>query len=286
MGSHPAMRIHNAGLSIQPHMSGPQNPAYPQIDVIPPSASTYRGVNSPFTNYGDEAPLVGNATKQEIKLFRNSSLVRSLSRRLSRKDKQKAGTPPLPSQQIAGGQNQSGEQSAGRLINMISSAMQGPPNDRDAQYSMLNAMDQPDRPQTPFSFVGGKDENDAFEMVDLREKGSLSSHESLKEEPEEEFTVTKIDGNSSAIPQDTIDVIPRAKSAGPTGVQLSVPDDAQRVPITRFKSLRSGVSRMNSNISRSTSLKRLGSLKTVHHNWYRDDMAIEGAMGENAVAAF
>lgn len=277
MANHPAMRIQSAGLSIRPNMPA-NNPVYPQIDVIPPSASTYKPVNSPFSTYGDDSPLVGKATKQEFKLFRHSSLARSLSRRLSRKDK--TATSPLPSQQLQ--KNQSGEQSAGRLINMISSAMQAPPSDRDAQYAKLGGGDEPDRPQTPFSFVGGEDERDAFEMVDLRDQGSVSGH-SYEEVTEPEITVTRSEGDYSGIQQDTIDVIPRPKSTEPR--QYLTVDEADRPQITRFKSLRQGVSRMNS-ISRTTSLKRLGSLKTVHHNWYRDDMAIEGASGDNFVPVY
>lgn len=289
MSSHPAMRVHQAGLSIQPRTTG-SRAAYPQIDVIPPSASTYRPVNSPFTNYGDESPLVGKATKKEVSLFRNSSLVRSLSRRLSRKDKSQAAPAPLPSQQLAADENRSGEQSAGRLISMISSAMEGSPNDRDTQYLRLGGeLDQPDRPQSPFSFVGGKDEEDAFELVDLRDRASTSDHDSLQVVMEKEEPITGPEAEYSAGQQDTIDVVPRPKSAEPRSKLLAVPDAESRPAITRFKSLRSGVSRMNStvsNISRSSSLKRLGSLKTVHHNWYRNDMSIEGAMGDNVVPAF
>ncbi|KIX09736.1 uncharacterized protein Z518_00817 [Rhinocladiella mackenziei CBS 650.93] len=282
MAHRPAMKMHSARLSIHPNVAGTHNPVYPQIDVIPPSASSYKHVSSPFTSYGeDDSPLVAKATKQEFKVFRNSSLARSLSRHLSKKDK--GVVAPLPSQQLAADENQSGEQSAGRLINMISSAMQGPLSDRDAQYSRLEVGDQSDRPQTPFSFVGGKDDQDMFEMVDLRERES--EDDSLKEVVGREVSATRSDGDYSAIPQDTIDVIPRPKSTEPRGQFLSVQDAEQRPPITRFKSLRNGVSRMNS-ISRSTSLKRLGSLKTVHHNWYRDDMAIEGATGDNVVPVY
>lgn len=280
----PAIRPYQAGLSIEPHVVQPQNPVYPQIDVIPPSASTYRPANSAFSQYGDESPLVGKATKQEFKLFRNSSLARSLSRRLSRKDR--TVSAPLPSQQLAGGEHPSGEQSAGRLINMISSAMQASPHDHDTKYSRLSLAEQGDRPTTPFSFVGGKDEQDAFEMVDLRDRHSFSDQGSLEGALEADMPTTLSERDISAIQQDTIDVIPRSKSAEPRGQHLSVEDSGQRPQITRFKSLRSGVSRMNSTVSRSTSLKRLGSLKTVHHNWYRNDMVLEGATGDNVVAAF
>jgi hypothetical protein len=264
------------GLSIQPNAPA-NNAAYPKIDVIPPSATTSRNVNSPFSTYSDDSPLVSNATKQEFKLFRNSSLVRSLSRRLSRKDKNPAPAAPLPSQKLA---RQSGEQSAGNLINMISTAMQGPVGERDGQYAML----EENRPETPFSFVGGKDERDGFEMVDLHgdQTPSVSSRNSWSRDPiAPQISVTHSDSDMVAgVPQDHIDVIPRPKSTGP---QHLTPDDAERPQITRFKSLRVGVQRMGSGVSRSTSLKRLGSLKTVHHAWY-----VEGSDGnnENIIPAF
>ena len=276
MAGHPGMR---PGLSIQPNASA-HNAAYPKIDVIPPSATASKNVNSPFSTYGDDSPLVGNATKQEFKLFRNSSLVRSLSRRLSKKQKTPAPAAqpaPLPSQQLA---RQSGEQSAGNLINMISTAMQGPAHERDGQYARLDV----DRPETPFSFVGGKDENSGFEMVDLRgDRNSLTSQDSWTKEPiAPQISVTHSDSDvvGSGVIQDHIDVVPRPTSTGP---QLLTVQDADRPTITRFKSLRVGVQRMGSGVSRSTSLKRLGSLKTVHHAWY-----VEGTDGnnENIIPAF
>ncbi|KAK4944355.1 hypothetical protein LTR10_016241 [Elasticomyces elasticus] len=285
MASHPAMKAYQAGLSLQPVTGPPRNSVYPQIDVIPPSATTYRNsLKSPFT-FNDESPLVTKpATEQSVS--RNTSLIRSLSRRFSRKDKNKdkASPLPLPSQQLATNENQSGEQSAGRLINMISSAMQGPVNDRDASYSRLGEGDQDNRPMSPFSFVGGNEEQNAFEMVDLHDGEMESGQTSLKAVVNHAVTITPAE-EYPPIPQDTIDVISRPRTAEPTGQSLSVPG-AERPQITRFKSLRSGFSRMNSTVSRSTSLKRLGSLKTVHHNWYRDDMVIEGATGDHAVAAF
>ena len=275
MAGHPGMR---PGLSIQPYAPA-NNPAYPHIDVIPPSASTtYKAVTSTQSNYGDDSPLVSKAPKQEFKLFRNSSLARSLSRRLSKRDKGSATPPePLPSQQLA---RQSGEQSAGNLINMISTAMQGPTNDRDAQYLVLSSGgDQAERPETPFSFVGGKDEVNAFEMVHLRDRDSVSSHDAFNEPARPHLGVTHSDDEvfaGTGIPQDTIDSPHRSRSTGPERQQHLTVDDGDGHQITRFKSLRQGVTRMSSDVSRSTSLRRLGSLKTVHHAWY-----VEGTDGNN-----
>ena len=278
MAGHPGMR---PGLSILPNAQS-NSAAYPKIDVILPSATTSKMVKSPSSTYGDDSPLVGIAAKHEFRLFRNSSLVRSLSRRLSRKDKNVAlstsSTPPapLPSQQLA---RQSGEQSAENLINMISSAMQGPAHEREGQYARL----EPARPETPFSFVGGKDESNGFETVDLRgDRNSVSTQNTWPQEPiGPKVSITNSDSDMVAgIPHGHIDVISRLKSTGP---RLLTVDDAGRPPITRFKSLRQGVQRMGSGVSRSTSLRRFGSLKTVHHAWYVE--ASEGNQG-NIIPAF
>ncbi|KEF54658.1 uncharacterized protein A1O9_09100 [Exophiala aquamarina CBS 119918] len=259
----PGVRFQQAGLSIQPNSAGHHNPVYPQIDIIPPSATTYRRTNtvpSPFTPYGEESPLVSPPRKTESRGFRNNSIVRSLSRRLSRKEKEKdKSSAPLPSQQLATSQNQTSEQSAGRLINMISSAMQDPSAGRDQQYAKV-AVEEPDRPGTPFSFVGERDESDTFDKKDDRDKG----------------------GNGEYFPnqEDRLDVIPRPKSADPHHGRHLAPEDAERPQITRFKSLRVGVNRVNQSISRSQSLKRIGSVKQAHHAWYVD------GSDENSVPVF
>ncbi|KAK5058622.1 hypothetical protein LTR84_010886 [Exophiala bonariae] len=257
----PDARLQRAGLAIQPNAAPNQNPIYPQIDIIPPSATTYRRTNTiqtPFTPYGEESPLVTGPAqpqspprKPESKGgFRNNSIVRSLSRRLSRREKEKdkeVPAAPLPSQQLAASENGTSEQSAGRLINMISTAMQEPAHGRDQQYAKIE-VSPPDRPGSPFSFVGERDESETFK----KEAGFDSNAE---------YTPNK---------QDTLDVVPRPKSADAhTGRHLS-PGDAERPQITRFKSLRVGVNRVNQSISRSQSLKRMSSVKTAHHAWYVD----------------
>ncbi|RJE16631.1 hypothetical protein PHISCL_11032, partial [Aspergillus sclerotialis] len=99
-------------------------------------------------------------------------------------------------------------------------------------------------------------------MVDLRDQASVSSHDSMKEVVKPQISVTESDSEYQTGVPDHIDVVPRSKSAEVERNQhLSVNDAENKPPITRFKSLRQGVSRMGS-VSRSTSLKRLGSLKT------------------------
>jgi len=267
----PNNRVQQAGLSIQPNSTA-QSPMYPQIDIIPPSTTTYRRTNtvpSPFTPYGEEQPLVvvsqapaqpqSPPRKSESRGFRNNSIVRSLSRRLSRKEKEKdKSSAPLPSQQLAASGNQTGEQSAGRLINMISSAMQDPSPGRGQQQPYPTvAVEEPDRPGTPFSFVGERDETDTFNKKDDGTNGEYFPNQEEK-----------------------LDVIPRPKSADPHHGRHLAPEDAERPQITRFKSLRVGVNRINQSISRSQSLKRLGSVKQAHHAWYVD------GSDENSVPVF
>jgi len=290
----PLTRVHQAGLSLQVAMAGTNGrPGYPEIDVIPPSASTYHPVNSPFTSHTDDSPLVGKATKSEFKLFRNSSLARSLSRRLSKRER--TVSSPLPSQQFGGHGMESGEQSAGRLINMINNAIrEGSPSGKEAQYSKLEIEEPVDRPKSPFSFIGGPDEEDAFEMVDLRDQ-EQSQDKKDKDSVKEALQTPTHDlrnSPSASFPVAIDETADRNVHRGSQQVAsdettepglLTVPDSDEYLQqgggITRFKSLRGGVSRLNS-LSRSTSLKRLNSLKTVHHNWYRSDMALEGASGD------
>jgi hypothetical protein len=267
------------GLSIQqaPRFSG----VNPQIDVVPPSASTYRpnSLQSPFngSNYGDETPLVGKATSQQYSLFRNSSLVRSLSRRLSGKDK-RASEGPLPSQQLRASQMQDGEQGTGRLINMISKAINesGDGGQQQQQYSRLSAQEQPSRPSSPFSFMETPDEQQGFELKDMKEKEKMTSPTSPK---------SADSMYSPVVIEETLDVDVDRRSKSMQEQQtrndgLAVPGhDGNRPPLTRFKSLRQGVNRAAS-VTRATSLRRLESVKSVHTAWYRDDLAIEGHTGE------
>lgn len=288
------MRLQSAGLSIQPNHAGQHTSFYPQIDIIPPSATTFRPQSTFASVYGDEAPLVnhdGTGFKRHEtgrSSFRNNSIVRSLSRRLSRKEKDKApATPnaPLPSQQFSSPSNrQSDSQSAGRLISMISSTMPDESsNSRNGpQYSRLTAADD-ERPSTPFSFVEGPDEDGGFEMTSLKDKPSSSGQKKIDDDSYFPPTQPGVNGEYFPNQEDRLDVIPRPKTADPHRNFLS-PDHADpRAQITRFKSLRSGVNRVNAgigSISRSQSLRRLGSVKTVHHAWYRD------GTDENSVPVF
>ena len=186
---------------------------------------------------------------------------------------------PLPSQQLRASQP-IGEQNTGRLINMISKAINDSGDDNQ-QYSRLSAHERPSRPTSPFSFQETPNESDekGYELKDLKDgKGKTTSPTS----PQTETSIY-----SPVIIEETLDVdVDRRSRAMEEGRQanadrLGVPgQDASRPPITRFKSLRQGVNRAAS-VTRSTSLRRLESLKTVHTAWYRDDLAIEGHHGES-----
>ena len=271
------------GVSIQqaPNVNG----VNPHIDVIPPSASTYHphSIQSPYSQYGDETPLVGQAQEQRYSLFQNSSIVRSLSHRLSGRDK-RASDGPLPSQQLRASQMQNGEQGTGRLINMISKAIndsgENNNNNNHQQYARLSAHEQPSRPSSPFSFMETPNDNEGYEMKDMKDgKGKATSPTSPSSEPSiyspiiiEETLDVDVDRRSRMMEQNA--------QTNPGG--LGVPDqqDGNRPPLTRFKSLRQGVNRAAS-VTRATSLRRFESLKTVHTAWYRDDLAIEGHNGES-----
>ena len=264
------------GISIS-HTNGMN----PHIDVIPPSASTYRpnGAQSPFSQYGDETPLVSRASKQEFSVFR------SLSRRLSGKDKRvSSDSGPLPSQQLRASHSPDGGEQ-GRLINMISKAINdsGDSNDQynSQQYSRLSAQEQPSRPSSPFSFMETPLENEAYELKDLgdekRKSKSPTSPDSMYSPIVIDETLdVDVDRRSKMMRSVSDD--PRVSTVGALGVPGQ--GDDSRPPITRFKSLRNGVGRAAS-VTRATSLRRLESLKTVHTAWYRDDLAIDGENGES-----
>ena len=262
----------------------------PQIDIVPPSASTTarNSAQSPFCQFDDNTPLVTKTQKTDYNLFRNSSLIRSLSRRMSgrsAKDK-RASDGPLPSQQLRASQAELGEQGTGRLINMISKAINESGDDKNAQqqYSRLSPQPGTDRPASPFSFQETPNaEPDEFELKEMKEgKGKIASPTSPQSELSlyspviiEETLDADVDRRSKSMGQ-----VPQVKVGG-----LDVPTSptygqGSKPPLTRFKSLRRAAS-----VTRSTSLKRLGSLKTMHTAWYRDDMAIEGHDGES-VAVF
>jgi hypothetical protein len=288
------------GLSISPSRALMRGP---QIDIVPPSATTYRPTSlQSATTFGDNAPLVGNrhSRQQSGGVFRNNSLVRSLSRRLSSRSKHES-QGPLPSQQLRANQPENG---TGNLINMISNAIKGNGADQrpDQDYQKLHAAGEPvDRPASPFSFMSANQEDETFEMVDMDEKNrqsgstAVGSAGSPKGKETEVKSPDSVDSMYSPVAiGETMDpdVDRRSRDMRASAERrsaerrdpdmLAVPQygAGSRPPITRFKSLREGVSRAAS-VSRQSSLRRMESLKKVPSAWYRDDMAIEGHNGES-----
>lgn len=255
----PAARAQQPSLSLLAGDNLPQ-PSVPQLDVIPPSASTYRPTNSALSNYTDDQPLVRSGPKYQA--FRPSSLIRSLSRRGSAKSK--AG-PPTP------GSPDPGEQSSGGFMGLIR-------NQSTKDYRKLTA-EPPARPHSPaFSYMETADEG-AFEMRPMtsvnKEMGSPTSESSSVRSPSGEEKLSRPNHY-------------RSTSIQPEGdLMLAIPEQGgdNKPQLTRFKSLRSGVSRAASTVSRSGSLKRLGS---IHQAFYRDDMSLDAHNdGERGtVAAF
>ena len=274
------------GATLQ-HRSIPSiqtNCAPVDINVQPPTAITERAPTLPISRVStmDDRPLIQHENKERRKLSRGnsiSSLFRSLSRRKKNNEEQ------LPSQKLAN----SGQQNPNQIIDKISSAIR----DGDNSYPQLNSPDRMRRSASPFSFVDNPQEDQAFEMNDMRKskqpEGRISERKNSWEKLDESALFLdpgrpKVDrSHSTSYRLHTLNEQPLDDT------YLGVTPD-QRPGVTRFKSLRSGVSRATnglsrsaSQMSRSSSLRRLGSVKKVPQFWYREDMTIEGEHGTEYV---
>ena len=242
------VRPQQPSLSLLAGDNLPQPPV-PQFEVIPPSASTYRRVESAMSNYTDQQPLVKHERNNSYQAFRPVSLIRSLSRRSSNKSR---SGPPTP------GSDAGEQQSSGGFMGLIR-------NQSTRDYRKLDPSEQPSRPHSPaFSYMETANE-DAFEMRPMtganKELGSPASEGSLQSPTGEERASKPTHYHSTSIQ--------------PEGdLMLAIPEQGgdNRPQLTRFKSLRSGVSRAASTVSRSGSLKRLGS---IHQAFYRDDLSLD-----------
>lgn len=247
------------------------------INIEPPTAVNERAPTFPASNGSPvgapltkaQGPSQGRPQQMpqpERKPSRSGSisrLFRSLSRRKSSRSGSSSPTQAMPTE--------------------------GPSNSRQsASYARLSVDDRPDRPPSPFSFVDKPREEQAFEMNDIRQSKLPERRDSWDKADESTMFLgvqpsrPKIGRSQST----TAAKYPGEASKPVDDIYLSLPPD-QRPGITRFKSLRGGVtraanglSRSASQISRSTSLRRLESVKKVPSLWYRDDMAIEGAASE------
>ena len=246
------------------------------INIEPPTAITERAPTLPFSpasTVGNTPLIQHNSNQKERKPSRSgsiSSLLRSFSRR------KKTNDGPLPSQQL-----NNGEQNSHNIVDKISHAIRDGDN---SNYARLG----PKRPESPFSFIDKPQEEQTFEMNDMRKSKQPERRNSWdKADESTQFLGETGDRPRYSRSQSTQHGLrPELQPAFQNDTYLSLPPD-QRPSMTRFKSLRSGVSRAASGlsrsasqISRSTSLRRLESMKKVPQLWYRDDMAIEGAQGE------
>ncbi|RMD43716.1 hypothetical protein DV735_g1457, partial [Chaetothyriales sp. CBS 134920] len=316
--SAPPQRPAQAGLQIMPPVDGAD---LPQIDIVPPSSTSYRPLSllSTATTFNDGVPLIPQQPLPKsqysgVNMFRNNSLIRSLSRRLSGRAPSRESEGPLPSQQLRSSR-QPDSSTPGNLINMISNAIKesGEDSKGEGSYQRLGVADTADRPASPFSFMSVVREDEGYEMVDMgdeKEKHKIRDSDSTAVASHASPRAKKADGSTSPSSAESlygadandVDVdrhiskkaAERQQAAErrlaerrlaqrrDRGDLLAIPenDGSVRPQITRFHSLRKGVTRVAS-ISRETSLKRLDSLKNLHTNWYRDDMAIEGHEGES-----
>lgn len=157
-------------------------------------------------------------------------------------------------------------------------------NNKSQDHAKLNVEGSKiERPDSPFSFTDKPTEHEAFEMNDIR----ISK---LDTKPEYEFlkdpysAPLSTEANSLLQPVSRPEHLRSKSEAAVTTLTVPNQDDTylanphQRPTITRFKSLRAGVERAAS-VTRSTSLRRLNSIKKTPELWYRTDMAFEGAIG-------
>lgn len=147
-------------------------------------------------------------------------------------------------------------------------------NHSTRRYNKLGADEPNSRPASPFSFMETPNDN-AFELKNMDDGDSDGTRSpSIKSPTQERLSVTR-------------PPMPKSASAPAEGdLMLAIPEHGgeNRPQLTRFKSLRSGVTRAASTVSRSNSLKRLGSISKA---WERNDMSLDAYQGEgNAVSAY
>lgn len=280
-GSSQQPRSPQAGASFQHSIPKIHTNGVPIMNVEPPTAITERAPTMPFSPASTigETPLIKHERPNAAPLKNShkparsgsfSSLFRSFSRRKSRNDN------PLPSQQLS-------QSNPHNIVDKISHALGESQDASKSEYARLRPNDYPQRPGSPFSFIDKPQEEQAFEMDDMRKskhlEGESNSRRNSWDKTDESTNFLADD--SAARPrysrsQSTQNHLRGQASDGDT--YLALPPD-QRPGLTRFKSLRQGVnraanglSRSASQISRSTSLRRLESVKRVPELYYRSDM--------------
>lgn len=274
---------------FDPRVPQIQTNGVPIVSFEPPTAVTERAPTLPYSPATTQEPLIKHEnvrpTYQKGHAPSRSGSFSALFRSLSRRNKTADG--PLPSQQLAS----TGEQNPNSIVDKISHAI------RDGEHSRGESLGV-NRPPSPLSFLDQPREEQAFEMNDMRNSKQPQRRDSwdkadestkfLSDISDSERPVSRPAHNRSQSTQDHL----RGPANQGDDIFLALPPD-QRPGITRFKSLRNGVnraagglSRSASQISRSTSLRRLESVKKVPQFWYRDDMVIDGAGSEYNTYAY
>lgn len=152
----------------------------------------------------------------------------------------------------------------------------------------LSPAQTPTCPDSPLSFADQPAEDEAFELGSLS-RPKMSEHQRqvswTKSDEQKQFlaVVEKPKYTRSQSTQIKTENLVAQEPPPQDDTFLGITPD-QRPGVTRFKSLRSGVTRASSQmnrtasqIGRSKSMKRLGSVKKVPQLWYRDDMMFDGA---------
>lgn len=257
----------NTPQRVPNHRSIPsiQTNGVPIMNIEPPTATNERAPTFPATSpmgapltknrRVDSLPQEGQTQQGKQKSHSRSNSISRLFRSLSGR-KKSVDVSPAPAMPT-------GESSRG--------------NRRSSSHTRLGD-NKPSRSPSPFSFVDKPQEDQAFEMNDIRQSKLPERRDSW--EKSDETTTFLGPSDSTRRPRlgrsqsTTAAKYPENKPVD--DVYLSLPPD-QRPGITRFKSLRgvgttvsNGLSRSASQISRSSSLRRLGSVKKVPDLWYRE----------------
>ena len=248
-----SMETHGASQRPGPKMETVSHPSL-NINVEPPTAISEHAPTLPFSPASTlgESPLLKQCASSE-KPRRSgsiSSLFRSLS---SRKRSEKVASQSIPGKGLAVGESRQCYHNVHRNMTIAESTLSA-----GTQMPALIELDE--MKQCSHGRINSWQKSD-------ERTGFLSTQRPKHNRSQSTQTGVKQPSNEA-------------------DVYIALPAD-QRPGMTRFKSLRHGVnraavglSRSASQISRSTSLRRLETVKRVPQLWYRNDMSLEGAGSE------
>lgn len=277
-----ASQFSQPGLTIQSRVPQIETQNMPfAVSVEPPTAINERAPAlsfAPVSNTGETSSIPqiksntsvdnnynNNGQKKKTHVSRTSS-VSSLFRSLSRRKK---------SSEIVS----KGEQDA----------QDGRSENGSSTHSRLRPNDYVDRPGSPFSFMRKSQEEQSFEMGDMHKSKQPERRNSWEQADESTKFLSEVTATERPTYNRSQSTRTGQKDPYKDDLYLSLPPD-QRPGVTRFKSLRTGVNRAAhglgrsaSQIGRSTSLRRLESVKRVPELWYRD---AEGPQAEYNTYAY